>query len=85
MKAVICVFLCVFDRVCVCFPADQHFISLLQWRFSLQITRKVEIAAPTASGALIATYNCHFELRGLHFLSHWSLDLFFGVDLFRPV
>lgn len=80
---VMCVFLCLTMRVfrgmfaglcvcvCACFPGDQQFISLLQWRFSLQITRKVEMGLfqqpQLPSGALSTTNNCHFELQSLHF------------------
>lgn len=84
-----CVWPCV--RVCSCFPGDQQFISLLQWRFffSLQITRKVEmglsrqpqIRAERSLQLIAVTLSC----EGCIFLSHWHLDLFFGDDLLQPV
>lgn len=37
----VCLTMCV--CVCMCFSGDQQFISLHQWLFSLQITRKVEM------------------------------------------
>lgn len=90
-----CLLACACVLVCVyaCFPGDQQFISLLQWHFSLQITRKVEMGlfsgATTPSGALSTTNNCHFELQGLHFLfvslDSWLIFLWWPISAYSDL
>lgn len=82
-----CVEGCSLACVCVhaCFPSDQQLISLLQWRFSLQITRKVKICLSQQqqlrverSTVTLGCEGCIFDLIGplIYFLVMTYFSLF---------